>query len=166
MDSRTEKQKMKEIQKMNKKTLKQRCQDLMIEHEAELENYRQVQEAYNGLVKSYVKAIQAEDEATAAVVKSKMDVLEKELERLSKREKTLAEEIDLIERAQKNNFDGKSGAWMTAGAWIVGIMTTGLSAWGLVKSHKSFEDGSMVDKGTRGIAERLNGLFSFMNFRK
>ena len=166
MDPKLEKKKMKEIKKMNNRKLKQRSQDLMAEHEDILERYNGVQKAYNGLVASLIKATDAKDESTTELVKSKMSILEKELDRLSKREKTLAEEIDLIEKAQKNNFDGRSGAWMTAGAWIVGMMTTGLSAWGLVKSHKSFEDGSMVDKGTRGIAERLNGLFSFMNFRK
>lgn len=166
MDPKLEKKKVKELKKMSKKTLKQRSQDLMTEHEDVLNRQKKVQASYNGLTDSLVKAIDAKDEGTINLIKSKMAVIEKGLDRLEKREKMLAEEIELVSKAYKNDFDGKSSAWTTAGAWIVGLMTTGLSAWGLVKSHKSFEDGSMVDKGTKGIAERLNGLFSFMNFRK
>ena len=78
----------------------------------------------------------------------------------------LAEEIELVSKASKNDFDGKSGAWTTVGAWVIGLSTTALSAVGLYKSHKAFNEGSMVDKGTKSLAERLNGLFSFTGFFK
>lgn len=166
MDPKTEKKRMKELKKMSKKTLKQTGQNLMAEHEEVLKRYKDVAKAYNAMTATLLTAIDADDSTTTELARSKVGVLKDELDRLMKREKTLAEEIELVSKSLKNDFDGKSGVWTTVGAWVIGAATTGLSAWGLIKSHKAFEDGSMVDKGTKGLAEKLNGLFNFSGFFK
>ena len=164
MNSKTEKKKLKELRKENKKTLKQRSQDLMAEHEQTVVAYKTIDTAHRQLTASLIDAINADDKATIELLTSKIGVLDKELDRLSKRDKTLTEEIELISRASKNDFEGQSSKWTTVGAWVIGSATTALSAIGLWKSHKAFNEGSLVDKGTKSLAERLNGLFSFTGF--
>lgn len=166
MDPKTEKKMMNAMKKMKKKELREMCQNLAAEHTAIREKYKLVEESKNRLEESLFAAIDAKDVETAEIIRSKMSILKDDLERLVKREKTLAEECELVSRVTKNNFDGKSSAWITAGAWLIGSATVFLSGWGLVKSHKSFETGEMVDKGTRGLAERMNALINFMSFRK
>jgi len=166
MDPKTEKKMVKEMKKMKKKELKELCQNLAAEHSAVREKYKLVEANKNRLEKALFAAIDAKDQETAEIIRSKMGVLKDDLERLAKREKALAEECELGSRVSKNDYEGKSSAWTTVGAWIIGGATVALSGWGLFKSHKAFETGEMVDKGTRGLAERMSGLFNFMNFRK
>ena len=166
MDSKTEKKMEAKMKTMKKKELKELCQNLAMEQAVVREKYKAVETNKNQLEKALFAAIDAKDTSSAELINSKMSILKDELERLAKREKTLAEECELASKVIKNDYDGKSSAWMTVGAWIIGAATVGLSGWGLVKSHKSFEKGEMVDKATRGLAERMSGLFNFMNFRK
>lgn len=166
MDPKVEKKRLKELKKMKKKDLKEMQENLAAEHKTVCEKYKTVEMSRNALETALFTAIDAHDNTSVEVIKSKMSHLKDELERLAKRQKELAEELELASRAGKNDFDGKSGAWTTVGAWICGLGTMGLSAWGLHKSHQAFNDGAMIDKGTKGLAERLSGLFSFMQFRK
>ena len=166
MDPKVEKKKLKEMKKMKKRDLKEMAANLAVEHKTVCEKYKTVEESRNTLEKGLFAAIDAHDNTSAEVIKSKMTHLKDELERLAKRQKELAEELELVRRAEKNDFEGKSSAWTTVGAWVVGLGTMALSGVGLYKSHKAFNDGTMVDKGTKSLAERLSGLFSFMQFRK
>jgi len=166
MDSKTEKKMLKGMKKMKKKELKELCQNLAAEQATVRKKYKIVESQKNQLEKALFAAIDAKDTETAEIIRSKMGVLKDDLERLAKREKTLAEECELASKVTKNDYDGKSSAWTTVGAWLIGGATVALSGWGLFKSHKSFENGEMVDKATRGLAERMSGLFNFMNFRK
>ena len=169
MNKEIENQKIEELRKMKKRKLKDLEKTLIVERESVVEERNAADASYKTLVRKLVSLTDAKDEDKTEdieKVKSTMAILEKELSRLEKREKALTEELELVSRAFKNDYDGKSGAWTTVGAWIIGAATTGLSAWGLAKSHKAFNDGTMVDKTTRGLAERLSGLFSFMSFRK
>lgn len=166
MDPKTEKKELQKLRKMKKSELKDLQLNLADELSFVRKKYKTTEASKNGLEKSLFDAIDAKDSVTTEIIKSKMSVLKDELERLSKREKSLTEELELASKAAKNDFDGKSGAWMTAGAWLIGITTTVLSGWGLRQSHKAFNDGTMVDKSTRGLAERLSGMLSFMNFKK
>jgi len=166
MDPKTQEQMLKEMKKMKKKQLKELQLDLADEQMAVQRKYKEVEASRDKLEKELFDAIDAKDSAKMDDVKAKLSILKDNLERLAKREKALSEELELASKVKKNGFDGESGIWMTVGAWVMGAATTGLSAWGLVKSHKSFEDGTLIDKSTKGLAERLSGLFSFMSFRK
>lgn len=164
MNSKTEEKKMKEYKKMKKKKLAELCENLAVEYDDITRKISVMEEAQSGLIKSRNAAIDADDSKTVEICKSKMDVLEKELERLVKRQKAIAEEYELIRRAEKNNFDGKTGVWKTVGAFLIGVGTTAISGWGVVKSHQAFNDGSMVDKATKSLAERASGLMNFFSF--
>ena len=166
MDSKTKNKIEKDMKKMKKRELKELCQNLAADLASTREQYKIVESNKRQLEKSLFTAIDAKDSTTAEIIRSKMGLLNDELERLAKREKALAEECELGSRVAKNDYEGKSSAWTTVGAWVIGGATVFLSGWGLVKSHKTFETGAMVDKGTRGLAERMSGLFNFMNFRK
>ena len=166
MDPKLEKKKLKELKKMKKKDLKEMTQNLAAEHKAVAEKYRAIEQNKNTLDACLYSAIDAKDQITAELIKTKISHVKEELDRLAKRQKELAEELELSSRAAKNNFDGKSSAWTTVGAWVCGLGTMALSGFGLYKSHKAFSDGTMVDKGTKGLSEKLSGLFSFMQFRK
>lgn len=149
---------------MKKKKLAELCENLAVEYETVTKNIDAMEIAQSGLVKARNAAIDADDNKTVEICKSKMEVLEKELERLVKRQKAIAEEYELIRRAEKNNFDGKTGVWKTVGAFLIGVGTTAISGWGVVKSHQAFNDGSMVDKATKSLAERASGLMNFFSF--
>ena len=164
MNSKTEEKKLKEFKKMKRKKLAELCENLAVEYDGITRKISVMEEAQSGLIKSRNAAIDADDSKTVEICKSKMDVLEKELERLVKRQKAIAEEYELIRRAEKNNFDGKTGVWKTVGAFLIGVGTTVISGWGVVKSHQAFNDGSMVDKATKSLAERASGLMSFFSF--
>lgn len=166
MDPKEEKRLIKELKNMKKKELREMAMNLADEHENCVKKYKTVEGAKEALETALFNAIDAKDNSTTEIIKSKMTVLKDELDRLSKREKALTEELELVRRAEKNDYDGKSAKWTTIGAWLIGISTTALSAWGITKSHKAFNDGSMVDKTTKGLAERLSGFLSFMNFKK
>lgn len=166
MNSKLEEKKLREYRKLKKKKLAELCENLAVELETVTMKINKMEGAQGGLVKSLNAAIDAEDSKTEAVCRSKMAVLEKELERLVKRQKAITEEYELIRRAEKNNFDGKAGAWKTVGAFLIGIGTTAISGWGISKSHKAFEDGSMVDKATKSLAEKASGLMNFFSFLK
>lgn len=165
MDSKIEKKGIKE-RKMKRKDLKEMCQNLASEHKSESEKYKTMEWIKNTLDTQYHIAVDANDQAKAELIKLKIAHVMGELERLAKRQKELTEELELTSRAWKNDFDGKSSAWTTIGAWICGLGTMALSGFGLYKSHQAFDKGSMVDKGTKSLAERLSGLFSFMQFKK
>lgn len=164
MNSKTEEKKLKEYRKMKKKRLSELCENLAVEYESVTLKINEMEAAKTRLEKSWNSAIDAEDDKTAEICQSKMTMLDKELERLVKRQKTLAEEYELIRRAEKNNFDGKTGVWKTVGAFLIGVGTTAISGWGVVKSHQAFNDGSMVDKATKSLAERASGLMNFFSF--
>ena len=164
MNSKLEEKKLKEYKKIKKKKLTELCENLAVELETVTMKINKMESAQSGLIKSLNAAIDAEDEKTEEVCRSKMTVLEKELERLVKRQKAITEEYELIRRAEKNNFDGKTGVWKTVGAFLIGVGTTAISGWGVVKSHQAFNDGSMVDKATKSLAERASGLMNFFSF--
>lgn len=164
MNSKTEEKKLKEYKKLKKKKLAELCENLAVEYETVTMKISKMEAAQSGLVKSLHAAIDAEDSKTEEVCRSKMTVLEKELERLVKRQKAITEEYELIRRAEKNNFDGKTGVWKTVGAFLIGVGTTAISGWGIAKSHQAFTDGSMVDKATKSLAERAQGLMNFFSF--
>lgn len=166
MDKKTEQKKLKELKKMKKRDLKEMCQNLASEHRLACENYRTIKESRDSLEATMFSAMDARDEVATELIKSKMIHLKEELEILAKRQKELAEELELASRAAKNDKDGKSSAWTTVGAWVCGLGTMALSGFGLYKSHQAFDKGTMVDKGTKSMAERLSGLFSFIQFRK
>lgn len=166
MDKKTEQKKLKELKKMKKKDRKEMEQNLAFEQKLTIERYKVVEANKKALDTALYAAIDAKDQITAEQIKSKITHEVEELERLAKRQKELAEEIELASRAEKNKFDGHSSAWTTVGAWVCGLGTMALSGFGLYKSHQAFDKGAMVDKGTKGLAERLSGLFSFMQFRK
>lgn len=164
MNSKLEEKKLKEYKKLKKKKLAELCENLAVELETVTMKINKMESAQSGLVKSLNAAIDAEDSKTEEVCRSKMAVLEKELERLVKRQKAITEEYELIRRAEKNNFDGKTGVWKTVGAFLIGVGTTAISGWGVVKSHQAFNDGSMVDKATKSLAERASGLLNYFSF--
>lgn len=164
MNSKLEEKKLKEYKKLKKKKLAELCENLAVELETVTMKINKMESAQSGLVKSLNAAIDAEDSKTEEVCRSKMSVLEKELERLVKRQKAITEEYELIRRAEKNNFDGKTGVWKTVGAFLIGVGTTAISGWGVVKSHQAFNDGSMVDKATKSLAERASGLLNYFSF--
>ena len=164
MNSKLEEKKLKEYKKLKKKKLAELCENLAVELETVTMKIDKMESAQSGLVKSLNAAIDAEDSKTEEVCRSKMQVLEKELERLVKRQKAITEEYELIRRAEKNNFDGKTGVWKTVGAFLIGVGTTAISGWGVMKSHQAFNDGSMVDKTTKSLAERASGLMNYFSF--
>jgi len=164
MNSKTEEKKLKEFKKMKRRKLAELCENLAVEYETVTMRINEMEANKTGLLRSWTKAIDAEDSKTAELCQSKMTGLDKELERLVKRQKALAEEYELIRRAEKNNFDGKTGVWKTVGAFLIGVGTTAISGWGVVKSHQAFNDGSMVDKATKSLAERASGLMNFFSF--
>ena len=164
MNSKLEEKKLKEYKKLKKKKLAELCENLAVELETVTMKIDKMESAQSGLVKSLNAAIDAEDSKTEEVCRSKMQVLEKELERLVKRQKAITEEYELIRRAEKNNFDGKTGVWKTVGAFLIGVGTTAISGWGVMKSHQAFNDGSMVDKATKSLAERASGLMNYFSF--
>ncbi len=164
MNSKLEEKKLKEYKKLKKKKLAELCENLAVELETVTMKINQMESAQSGLMKSLNAAIDAEDSKSEEVCRSKMQVLEKELERLVKRQKAITEEYELIRRAEKNNFDGKTGVWKTVGAFLIGVGTTAISGWGVMKSHQAFNDGSLVDKATKSLAERASGLMNYFNF--
>ncbi len=164
MNSKLEEKKLKEYKKMKKKKLAELCENLAVEYESVTMKIGEMEAAKGRLQTSWSKAIDAEDSKTAEVCQSKINMLDKELDCLVKRQKTLAEEYELIRRAEKNNFDGKTGVWKTVGAFLIGVGTTAISGWGIAKSHQAFNDGSMVDKATKSLAERASGLMNFFSF--
>ena len=164
MNSKTEEKKLKEYRKMKKKRLAELCENLAVEYESVTLKINEMEANKTQLLSSWTAAIDAEDSKTAEVCQSKMTALDKELDRLVKRQKALTEEYELIRRAEKNNFDGKTGVWKTVGAFLIGAGTTAISGWGMFKSHQAFNDGSMVDKATKSLAERASGLMNFFSF--
>ena len=164
MNSKLEEKKLKEYKKLKKKKLAELCENLAVELETVTMKINQMESAQSGLMKSLNAAIDAEDSKSEEVCRSKMQVLEKELERLVKRQKAITEEYELIRRAEKNNFDGKTGVWKTVGAFLIGVGTTAISGWGVMKSHQAFNDGSLVDKATKSLAERASGLMNYFSF--
>ena len=104
MNSKLEEKKLKEYKKLKKKKLAELCENLAVELETVTMKIDKMESAQSGLVKSLNAAIDAEDSKTEEVCRSKMQVLEKELERLVKRQKAITEEYELIRRAEKNNL--------------------------------------------------------------
>lgn len=164
MNSKTEEKKLKEYRRMKKKKLAELCENLAVEYETVTMKINEMEANKTRLMKAWTASLDAEDNKTAEVCQSKMTALDKELDRLVKRQKALTEEYELIRRAEKNNFDGKTGVWKTVGAFLIGAGTTAISGWGMFKSHQAFNDGSMVDKATKSLAERASGLMNFFSF--
>lgn len=166
MDKKTEQKKLKELKKMKKKDRKEMEYNISFEHKLVVDRYKAVKANKEALDKQLYAAIDAKDQTTAEIIKSKISHEIDELKILASRQKELADELELVSRADKNKFDGKTSAWNTVGAWVCGLGTMALSGFGLYKSHQAFDKGAMIDKGTKSIAERLSGMFSFMQFRK
>lgn len=175
--NKTDGNKIKILTRKEKDALRQMGETLLKEHDSILKRYKKLETAYTSLATDLVNAYDTEvndgdDIAEKAknrridTIKAKMAVVKDELERLSKRENSISEEVASINKAIKDDFDAKTGAWTTVGAWLIGGASVVLSGWGLAKSHKAFEDGTMVDKPTRGLAERINALFNFFNFKR
>ena len=82
MDSKNEKKKIKELRKMKKRDLKEMCQNLASEHSAVVVKYKAAEENKNTLDGLLYSAIDAKDQATAELIKSKITHVKEELERL------------------------------------------------------------------------------------
>lgn len=157
MDNKTKEKKLKEFKKMNKTSLRIKGQDLIDQHDLVSSRLKELQRYHASLTKSLVSAYEADDEEKTSVplIKSQLEAVERELETFAKREKALTEEIELVSRALKNDFEGGSARWSVIGSWVAALGGLGLSGYGMWKSHKTFEDGTMVDKTTKSAAERL-----------
>ena len=166
MDNPKTENKIAKLTRKEKNALASLGENLVNEHKSVAERYKMMDHTYSSLANDLISALNKHDSKEVEDVKAKMLVVKDELDRLSKREKSLSEEIESINKAIKNDFDAKAGMWSTLGAWIIGGGTLILSGFGLVKSHKAFENGDMVDKGTRSLAEKMNALFSFFNFKR
>ena len=166
MDAKMERKRMKELQKMSKKELIRKRKDFVDQQDELNDRLKVVQDQHDQLVMSLVTAIKGKDQTNAGLIKSQIEVMDKELEYMNKREKALTEEIELISRAIKNDDEGMSSRWSMVGSWVIGGLGLGLTGWGLYKSHKTFEDGSMVDKGTKSLAEKINPFELFKRFGK
>ena len=146
--------------------LKRNGKALLEEHLTVLARYSSLDVRYAKLTNDLSAAIEAEDTDEIEKIKASMALIKEELDRLSKREKSLTDEVEMINAARKDDLEGKSAAWKTAGAWFIGTTTLVLRGLGLLASHRAFENGDLVDKQTRSLAERLSGLLNFFNFVK
>lgn len=164
MDPKTKKKMQKEMQKMRKKDLKEKCEVLAEKHSAVQKRIEVIEKAKSNLETDLFTAIDAKDGTTTEIIKSKMAYYKEELERLTKREKTLAEECELFSKGYEERYNGESSMWGTVGAWIVGLGTAVLSGYGIFKSHKAFDDGTLVDKGTKSLAEKMSGIREYLMF--
>lgn len=164
MDAKMEKKRMKELKKMNKAALERRRQEFIDDQKDVLRSIRLEESNHATLILNLDTATQAKDASTTTVIESRLRVSERHLEYLNKRERALTEEIELISKAMKSDTEGMSAKWGMVGSWVIGGLGLGLSGWGLYKSHKSFNDGSMVDKGTKSLAEKINPLNLFKMF--
>ena len=164
MDPKTKKKMEKEMKKMRKKDLREKCEVLAEQHSTVQRRIAAIEKAKSNMETDLFKAIDANDNSTIEIIKSKMTYYKEELDRLTKREKTLAEETELFSKGYEERYSGDSSMWGTVGAWIVGLGSAVISGYGIVKSHKSFNDGSMVDKGTKNIAEKISGIREYLMF--
>lgn len=164
MDKKTEARKLKENRKLKKRAVLERQEYFLDEQLKVTLEANEVQTKLHSLEKAYEIALSAGKDyegPSLVVIKEQMTYFRSKLEDLSKREKMLTEEIELLDRAMKSKSDSTSGKWMAFGSIAAVLSSLGLSGFGLVKSYKAFDDGQLVDKGTRSLAEKIDPLRIF-----
>ena len=166
MNKKQEAKRIKELRKLNRGALEKRRQEFIDDQRDVLRAIRLEQQNHSDLIMNLDSATKSKDASTATVIEGRLKVSERHLEYLTKRERALTEEIELIGKALKAEDDSSANKWMTIGSWVIGGAGLGLSGIGLYKSHKAFNDGSMVDKGTKSMAEKINPLNLFKAFGK
>lgn len=166
MDKKQERKMLKELRKLNKTALEKRRREFLGDLEAVQRNIRIEQGNRADLIMSLDSAAKSEDSSSATIIEGRLKVSERHLDYLTKRERALTEEIELIGKALKSEDDVSNNKLLTVGSWLAAGSGLVLSGLGLYASHKSFNDGSMVDKGTKSLAEKISPASLFKLFQK
>lgn len=167
MDKKTEAKKLKENRKLKKRAVLERQEYFLDHQKAVTLEVIAVQTKLQNLERAYEIALVANDKdydgPSLAVIKEQMDYFQSKFDSLGKREKMLTEEIELLDRAMKSKSDSKTSKWIALGSIAAVLSSLGLSGFGLVKSYKAFDDGILVDKGTRSLAEKIDPIRIFVS---
>lgn len=166
MDKKQEKKLMKELRKMNKLALEKRRQEFLDDLKDVQRSIRLEQQNRADLSLNLDSATKSKDSSTAMIIDGRLKVSERHLDYLTKREMALTEEIEVIGKALRSEDDVSANKKMNIASCIVGGAGLGLSGLGLYMSHKGFNDGSMIDKGTKSLAEKINPHSLFKMFQR
>ena len=166
MDKKQESKCMKELKKLNKVELEKRCQEFLGDLKDVQRAIRLEQQNRADLTLNLDSAMRSKDESTTTIIEGRLKVSERHLDYLTGREKAITEEVDVIKKILKGEDDVALNKLATLGAWFAAGSGLVLSGFGMWKSHKAFNDGSMVDKNTKSLAEKINIPNLFRMFQR
>lgn len=156
---------MAEIKGKDKQTIRKEKKDLQ-NRQAFLRTKKDVlQEEREGLREKLYAAMKAKDKSSEEIILKQIEEIRNDIREINDEQKINSESIECYSKVEKNNDEGKSSM---LGTLFTGI-GTGAAIWlgheSLKKAYQSDVEGTLVNKKSLDIFNRLNPL-KMIHFKK
>ena len=157
---------VKDLKKKNRQTLLREQRDLQ-DRQAELRNRKEMlQDRREELRDNLYATMKAKDKDSEDLILKQLEEIRNDISEINSEYKTNSEALECYSKISKNKEEGKSSLVATL---FTGV-GTGAAIWlgkkSLENAYKSDTDGTLVNKKSLDVFNRLNPLKMIQHFRR
>ena len=155
-----------EVMKKNKQTLSKEKQDLQNRQEILRVRKEALLDERKSLRRDLYAAKKSKKEDDIELIQMQLDDIETDIKDINFEYKMNSECLDCYEKVSKSKSEGRGSALSTVFGGIATAATIALGAESLRKAYKSDEEGTLVNKKTLDVFNRINPLRILDKFPK